>query len=292
MNAPATAARASDLTDQLALLEGRFAERSVGVAGGVVSYRTCGAGPATVVLLHGISSGAASWLQCALALEDGMRVVAWNAPGYGSSTPLPMARPKATDYATRLQQMLCALEITDCVLVGHSLGALMAAAYIAGGDGRARRTLLADPAQGYGAPAKRERARAVEEERLGALRTLGIAGMAAKRSRLLSAHAADAHHDWVRWNMQRLDAGGYTQAVHLLCGDDIAGYLGAASRQGVSVACGALDVVTTPEASEGLARQFDLPFTTVDAAGHACYIEQPAVFAALIREQFTQLNQN
>ena len=32
-----------------------------------------------------------------------------------------------------------------------SLGALMAAAYLAHGDGRARCTLLADPAQGYGA---------------------------------------------------------------------------------------------------------------------------------------------
>ncbi|MBO9537723.1 alpha/beta hydrolase [Herbaspirillum sp.] len=291
MNAPVAANCADELKDQLALLEGRFAERTVEVGSGVVSYRSCGTGPA-VVLLHGISSGAASWLQCALKLEEGARVIAWNAPGYGRSTPLPMTRPRASDYAARLQQMLQALDVADCVLVGHSLGALMAAAYLAGGDGRARRVLLADPAQGYGAADKRERAREVEQERLGALRTLGIDGMARKRSRLLSEHAGQAQHDWVSWNMQWLDPAGYTQAVHLLCGDDIGAYLGAAPMRGVSVACGALDVVTTPEASEGLARKFDVPFKLVEAAGHACYIEQPAAFAEMIREQSAQPNQN
>lgn len=292
MNAPATVA--DELKEQLALLEDRFVARTVEVDGGAVSYRTCGSGPA-VVLLHGISSGAASWLPCALKLEADARVIAWNAPGYGCSTPLPMTHPRASDYAARLQQMLRALDIADYVLVGHSLGALMAAAYIAGDDQRARRTLLADPAPGYGAPARRERARAVKAERLGALRTLGIDGMAAQRSRLLSEYASEAHHAWVRWNMQQLDAAGYTQAVHLLCGDDIAGYLAVASQQalrGTSVVCGALDAVTTPEASERLARQFDLPFRSVDGAGHACYIEQPAVFAALVREQLPQPTRN
>jgi hypothetical protein len=117
------------LREPLALLEGRFAEGSVEVPGGRVSYRSCGSGP-VVVLLHGISSGAASWLQCALKLESQARVIAWNAPGYGRSTPLTISQPKAVDYARRLQDMLQALEVEQCVLVGHSLGgylSLMAA---------------------------------------------------------------------------------------------------------------------------------------------------------------------
>jgi pimeloyl-ACP methyl ester carboxylesterase len=284
MNAPATVACADVLKDQLALLEGRFAERSVDVGGAMVSYRSCGSGP-VVVLLHGISSGAASWLQCALKLEPQARVIAWNAPGYGRSTPLPMARPKAADYALRLQQMLAALEVHECVLVGHSLGALMAAAYVASGARVARRTLLASPALGYGTPSKQARAREIEQERLGALHTLGIDGMARRPSRLLSQHASQADRAWVQWNMQWLDPAGYTQAVHLLCGDDIGGYLAAAPKEGISVSCGALDVVTTPEASRAMAQQFALPFQLMDAAGHACYIEQPTAFAARIREQ-------
>lgn len=286
---PATLSTPDDaiLRAPLALLDSDFAEHSIAVPGGQVSYRSSGHGDTVVVLLHGISSGAASWLHCALALASEARVIAWNAPGYGASTPLTMDSPKASDYAQRLQQMLQALEITQCVLVGHSLGALMAAAYLAAGDGRARQTLLADPAQGYGAPGLAQRARQVRDERLGALQRLGVAGLAQQRTRLLSARASEEQHAWVRWNMHRLDAAGYTQAVHMLCGDDIAAYLHAVPRRGLSVACGAEDIVTTPQASEGLARQFELPFHLVDAAGHACYIEQPSQFAALVRAQFT-----
>lgn len=277
------------LREPLALLATHFAEHCITLGDARISYRSGGSGP-VVVLLHGISSGAASWLPCALALQQHARVIAWDAPGYGASTPLPQSVPSARDYAVRLQQLLQALEISQCVLVGHSLGALMAAAYLAGGDGRAQHTLLADPALGYGGAGKQLRAAEVRQERLATLRSLGIAGLAQKPTRLLSAQASAAAHAWVRWNMQRLDAAGYTQAVHMLCGDDIGHYLQQAPRRGLSVVCGAADIVTTPEASEGLARQFDLPFNLVDAAGHACYIEQPTLFAALVRAQFTSTN--
>jgi len=282
------------LSASLVLLDRHFPEQCVALPDGQVSYRSAGRSDSdqVVVLLHGISSGAASWLNMALALANDARVIAWNAPGYGSSTALPMAMPRASDYAARLQQMLAALEISQCVLVGHSLGALMAAAYLARGDGRATRTLLADPALGYGGAGQQERSVQVRQERLGALQRLGVAGLAAQRTRLLSTQASDEQHAWVRWNMQRLDVAGYTQAVHLLCGDDIATHLRAAPRRGLSVACGAEDIVTTPQASEGLARQFEIPFQLVDGAGHACYIEQPLSFAALVRAQFTSTNQN
>jgi pimeloyl-ACP methyl ester carboxylesterase len=60
------------------------------------------------------------------------RVLAWDAPGYGNSAPLaPMAMPGAADYAERLWAWLDALgpqAAAPLVLVGHSLGALMACA--------------------------------------------------------------------------------------------------------------------------------------------------------------------
>ncbi|RYP45888.1 hypothetical protein DL770_011387 [Monosporascus sp. CRB-9-2] len=57
-----------------------------------------------------------------------MRVLAWDAPGYGSSTPLADVAPRAADYAGRLQAWLAALDVTPDAIVGHSLGALMASA--------------------------------------------------------------------------------------------------------------------------------------------------------------------
>ncbi|MDR6539451.1 alpha/beta fold hydrolase [Variovorax soli] len=271
---------------ELARLDARFPARSVPVQGGaVVSVRECGAGPA-IVCLHGIGSGSASWLDTALLLEGEARLIAWDAPGYGASTPLAAQAPAAHDYAQRLHGLLDALDITSCVLVGHSLGALMAASAARRGSplaARISRLLLISPASGYGAPGRAQARARVHAERLAALAELGIAGMAAKRAgRLLSEHASETARQWVRWNMARLHEAGYRQAVELLCGADLLADLPPAMP--ARVACGALDVVTTPEACAEVARQCGVPLELLPEAGHASYVEQPAAVAALLRE--------
>jgi len=287
----ATVTCAEALKDSLSLLEGRFTESTVDIGNSLVSYRSCGRGPA-IVLLHGISSGAASWLQCALRLEPHAQVIAWNAPGYGRSTPLPQAQPTAGDYAERLEQFLAALGIHDCLLVGHSLGAMMAGAYLGNGYRRASRMLLLSPAQGYGSVENRMRGQKIAQERLDVLHSIGVAGMAERSpARMLSADASDAQRAWVRWNIQWLNPAGYTQAVHMLCGDDLRAYAadGAWGKIPATVACGSADVVTTPAASLELSRDLDLPFHLIDHAGHACYIEQAEAVAAVLRSQLFQL---
>ena len=82
--------------ETLELLNSRFAEKSVQTAGGVQCYReagTPGADGMAIVLLHGIGSGAGSWLHAALKLAERARVVAWDAPGYGNSARLAPASP-------------------------------------------------------------------------------------------------------------------------------------------------------------------------------------------------------
>src|SRR5262245_46878990 len=98
------------------LLEQRFPARTVALEGGAgVAVRTAGRDDApAVVLLHGIGSGAGSWLEVALALAPSARVIAWDAPGYGASTPLAPARPRAADYAARLNALLAALDVGTC----------------------------------------------------------------------------------------------------------------------------------------------------------------------------------
>jgi pimeloyl-ACP methyl ester carboxylesterase len=297
MTAIASAGSASQLQDAIDLLHARFAERSVDVGGSAISYRSCGAETAgkTVVLLHGIGSGAASWLQCALELAGDARVIAWNAPGYGVSSPLPMTSPSAANYATRLQQFLRVMGIADCVLVGHSLGAMMASAYVAQEPGRVSQLLLISPAQGYGSDDKRVRGREIAQQRLAALEDPGIQGMAQKSpERMLSPQAGDLARAWVRWNAQTLNPAGYAQAVYMLCGDDLQRYLsmtaGLAAARVMAVYCGADDIVTTPQDSRALAEAFQLPFQLIEAAGHACYVEQPQAVAAVIRRHLDQLS--
>jgi pimeloyl-ACP methyl ester carboxylesterase len=247
------------------------------------SYRSCGDGERTAVLLHGIGSTSASWFDLACVLGERYRIVAWDAPGYGRSSPLAQRCPRATDYAEALEGLLAALGVDRCALVGHSLGAMMAAAYVAQRpQGRAEQLLLVSPAGGYGAPrfdAERER---VRDTRLQTLEALGVAGMAARRAdRLLSSAASSAAREWVRWNMASLDADGYRQATELLCGDDIGRYAPAAVP--VACLCGEQDVITPPAACRAVAEEFGVPLVLMPGCGHASPVEAPRLLAARLQ---------
>ncbi|WP_427307150.1 alpha/beta fold hydrolase [Cupriavidus sp. H39] len=266
-------------------LDRGFAQRVAQVGDARVAYRCGGGSGPVVVLLHGISSGAASWLPCASLLAAHARVIAWDAPGYGDSSPLAQARPAAADYAQRLEGLLAALDLQPALVVGHSLGALMAAAYTATARRLPARLLLLSVAQGYGAPGKEAQASEVARQRLEALAAQGVDGLAQRGPARLLSEAADASAQaWVRWNMRRLNPDGYRQAVAMLCGDDIDAYLArGAQRVPTQIACGGRDVVTTPPACAALAERFGLPFSLIPDAGHACYIDQAAATARLIR---------
>ena len=244
-----------------------------------------GSGPETIVLLHGISSGAGSWASCVPFLAPHARVIAWDAPGYGKSSPLPVPTPKATDYALRLAALVEALDIDRFLLVGHSLGALMAAGYSHLPDARARAYVLFSPALGYGGS---DRAASVRQGRLDNLDQNGIAGIAAALpTRLLSAHATPDQMAAVTSNALQLDPNGYRQAVELLCGDDIHQYT-ALNADNAQVWCGDLDGVTPPEQSRAFAKRTGLPFGLITQAGHACYVEQPEQVAEKILMALTK----
>jgi pimeloyl-ACP methyl ester carboxylesterase len=265
-------------------LEQRFAARTVALEGDAsVSVRSAGRDDApAVVLLHGIGSGAGSWLQVALALAPSARVIAWDAPGYGASTPLASARPCATDYAARLHALLAALDVGTCTVVGHSLGALMGAAF-AHGIGRplAQRLVLISPARGYGAPGRGAAREHTRDSRLAALRAQGIAGIAERMpQRLLSDQAGPDARAWVRWNAARLDPAGYAQAVEMLCRDDIERYAGLDIP--VDVHVGAADAVTPPQDGRLIAERFGASFALIADAGHASPVEQPSRVADAI----------
>lgn len=259
-------------------LDHHFAEVLLRLDQGQQAVREAGSGQA-MVLLHGIGSGAASWLQVALGLSERARVIAWDAPGYGQSTPLPMAAPGAGDYAGRLLETLDALAIEHCVLVGHSLGAMTASAFAQRHPERVSELVLLSPARGYGT--RSEQGRAVRDKRLHDLATLGIERIAEVRSaNLVSANASDHALAWVRWNMARLQPAGYRQAIELLCGDDLQYYR--EQQVPCQVHCGSADSVTTADECRALAQAFGAPFQLIHGVGHACAIEQPHTVTGLL----------
>ena len=250
------------------------------------------AGPA-VLLLHGISSGAGSWAALANALP-GRRLLAWDAPGYGQSAPLPGPQPGAPAYAEAAALALQALGVGAVLVVGHSLGAIVATALVARlmndpAGPQATGLLLLSPARGYAADPPR--AAQVRADRLQALAQQGVAGLAQTVSRrLLSALASPAQHAQIAQVAQGLTASGYAQAVALLCGSDLpslaapflAHLAGQPPALPARVACGTDDIVTPPAACAALAAALGLPFSLLPGAGHACVVEQPQAVAALI----------
>lgn len=265
----------------------RFPLRTLKIGESHVSYREAGEGNdgPPLVLLHGIGSGSASWLQQLEALGEHYRVLAWDAPGYGESTPVLPESPVANDYAFALAEWLGALHVEQCVLIGHSLGAIIAGAFTAACAERVARLLLISPAGGYGsaAPSLRMEKR---DARLALIDSLGPEGLAEKRSRnMLSDHASQEARDWVKWNMSRVIPAGYRQATHLLSNADlIADLQRCKQRVPIEVAVGDEDTITPPKACEKIANAAETTLQVIRRAGHAGYIEAPENYNLLIKK--------
>ena len=241
---------------------------------GQVAYRSAGSeGQPLWVLLHGIGSASGSWLaQLQAAQRLGVRILAWDAPGYGQSTPVQPDQPLARDYAARLWAWMDALGCGPVHLVGHSLGCLMASAAAQAQPQRVKHLWLLAPAAGYGLADPQVRARKLQE-RLEKLQTLGPVGMAAQRASAMLSSAASAEQlAWVEHTMSQVIPAGYTQASQMLAGDDLASYLTGLACP-VDVACGQADRITPAQGCAELAARLGLPFHLLGEVGHACPLE-------------------
>lgn len=261
-----------------------FPDMQVHTAHGTTGYREAGAmhlRTLPVVLLHGIGSGAASWIRQLDVLGSTRRVLAWDAPGYGISTGVASEAPIAADYARALSAWLDAIDVDRCVLVGHSLGAIIAGSFAASAPERVAGLLLISPAAGYGAASKAVR-ESKRDARLKMLHELGPQGLARERSaNMVSHHADEAAREWVRWNMARIVPEGYAQATQLLANADLAADI-ARFHGRIAVAVGAEDAITPPAACERIAQAADVSLQVMPRAGHAGYVESPAAYTALI----------
>lgn len=262
--------------------------RTVATRAGTVGYRCAGTGndaALPVVMLHGIGSGAASWLAQLDATGLDAALYAWDAPGYGQTSNVADAEPHADAYADALEAWLDALGLDRVALVGHSLGAIMATRFASRSPQRVRGLFLCSPANGYGRADPQVRA-SKRDSRLAMLDKLGPAGMARERSdNLVAPDAADLPRAWVKWNMARVLPVGYRQATHLLSNGDVEGELAryvSAAAGPVAVAVGAHDGITPPAACASIAKVAGVPLQIIEGAGHASYIETPDVLNAAL----------
>lgn len=240
-----------------------------------VSYREAGKGPA-IVLLHGIGSSSAAWL-CQLEALQGFRLIAWDAPGYGGSQALPEEKPQTRHYAEALRAFLERLLLKDVLLVGNSLGCLMAGAYARMEPEKLRGMLLISPASGNAGDQKGflERKKALEE--------LGPDGLAEKRSpNLLGSRGTPEALELIRWSQRRIDPAGYLQAAHCLANGNLAEDA-RHFRKPVLVVCGSEDRITPEAGCKLVAAAFpNAGYRSLPGLGHCAQIEDPAGTNAMI----------
>lgn len=244
-----------------------------------------GDGP-VLVALHGIGSEARAFDAVAAHLP-GWRVIAWEAPGYGPSTPLPMDWPVAADYATALRGLLKALDLPRVHLMGHSLGTLIGAAFAGRYPDCLHSLTLASCAQGGGVHPGADLPSG-PAARIDDLTRLGPTVFASTRApRLIFEPAQNADLvAAVASGMAKVQMPGYGQAVRMLAAGDLAADCAAVAVP-TEVIVGAEDIVTPPaqsrRAHDSLPEPIRGALTLVPATGHALHQQAPAALAAAIR---------
>ncbi|HEX2915634.1 MAG TPA: alpha/beta hydrolase [Chloroflexia bacterium] len=244
-----------------------------------LNYQEAGFGPQTLVCLHGISSNSRSW-RCQLkGLAERYRVIAWDARGYGqsqdASAPFPMSA-----FAADLAGLLDHLGVSQAVIVGLSMGGVIAQEFYRHYPERVKALVLADTNTGGGARPEAERQVRLQA-RMKAIETLTPLEMARQRGpALLSPHASAALQQEVIEMISEIHPAGYRHAALALDAADTRAVLPVV-QVSTLVMWGEEDTVTPRAEAEALYNLLPAhlrSFKTIPGAGHLSNLEQPRLF--------------
>ncbi len=114
------------------------------------AFTVLGSGP-TVLMLHGIGGGHLAFApQVETLASSGYRAVAWDMPGYGRSAPIEPYNFKglAQSCITLIESLQC----RDVVLLGHSMGGMVAQEVIARRPDLVNKLILCGTTPSFGKP--------------------------------------------------------------------------------------------------------------------------------------------
>ena len=103
-----------------------------------------------LLFLHGIGGAARAWRGQLDFFKHRYRTIAWDMPGYGGSAPLPTVSIAA--LAEALQDFLQQVSATKPILVGHSIGGMIAQQLLAKHPHVASAIVLAQTSPAFGKP--------------------------------------------------------------------------------------------------------------------------------------------
>lgn len=145
---------------------------------GHLSFRSQGTGP-VVIFLHGLLGSSKAWAFQFAGLSADYHVAAWDAPGYGASTPVDA---DIDAYVRVLHAFIGRYGDTRVALVGHSMGGTVASRYAALYPEKIACLVLSCTHPGYGAPASAPASEKLEK-RLRELTQIGREAYGRNRAR-------------------------------------------------------------------------------------------------------------
>lgn len=254
-------------------------------AGVPLAHQVFGTHEDLAVLLHGVGGGLAAWndpdegLAAALC-GAGWRAAALDLPGYGASPPIAPPTPwTLAAMAEAVEAVVQALRPRRLVLIGHSMGGMLAQEIAARGRLVPDALVLAGTSPAFGRP-EGEWQQAFLRERFAPLDGgLGMAALA--RSLVPGLLAPDASAEVIAAAQRLLGAvpeSTYRAALSALVGFDRRADL-PARTQPVLVLTGEHDRTASPEVAQRMAGKLPCAMLSVlPGAGHLANLETPAAF--------------
>jgi pyruvate dehydrogenase E2 component (dihydrolipoamide acetyltransferase) len=243
------------------------------------------AGPAEgtpVVLIHGYSGDLNNWLFNLEALSSENPVIAIDLPGHGGSTK-DVGDGSLSTLAEAVAATLAALGVAEAHLIGHSLGAAVAARLAIDHAGLARSLTLIAPA-GFSAGGVSEPflTGVIDAQRARDLKPV---------MEMLLADPAMVTKDMVEDVLKFKRTDGVEEALSALRDRLVEGRDAAALRADLAAIPSALVIASKADRIVGAPDEAALPpgFTVVwiDGAGHMPHLEQAAEVNALLRRVVT-----
>ena len=93
----------------------------------MLHYHSAGAGDTNLVLLHGYCENNTCFNEQVLFFKDHCKVITIDLPGFGKSEPIKGI--SIDGMAQEVKEVLDGLNLSHCVLMGHSMGAYVALAF-------------------------------------------------------------------------------------------------------------------------------------------------------------------
>lgn len=251
--------------------------------GGVPAFDRAGpAGALPVLLLHGIGGGRAIWRGCVDALAAaGFDAIAVDLPGYGGSAGLPAGG--IAPMAAAVVALMDTLALPRAVVLGHSMGGMVAQELVATAPGRVAGLVLACTSPAFGKADGDWQARFVAERLAPLDAGLGMPGLAATLvPPMISPGADDGAAEAARAVMAAVPEATYRTVLAAIVAFDRRAALPAIAVPTLCLA-GEHDRTAPPHVLQGMAQRIPgAAFACIANAGHIANVEQPQAFQAAV----------